>query len=63
MTFHIKAVDTSGVISLHRDTADAAAKKATELLADGCWDVEIVTPEGQVIPAETLPQASAQTGA
>ncbi|WP_041801533.1 hypothetical protein [Rhodopseudomonas palustris] len=63
MTFHIKAVDTSGIVSLHRETADAAAKKATELLADGCWDVEIVTPDGQVIPTDGLERFSAELGA
>jgi hypothetical protein len=52
----IKAVDTSGAVSLHRDTAAAALKKAGELLADGCWDVEIVGPDGHSYPAEAFDQ-------
>ncbi len=48
MPFTIKANDTSGVVILHRDTVPAALKKAAELQQDGCWDVEITTPEGAI---------------
>ena len=48
----IHGTDTSGSVSLRRDTPSAALKKASELIADGCWDVQITTPDGQVY-AET----------
>lgn len=50
MTYLIKATDTSGVIHLHRDTRAGAVKKASELLSDGCWDVEVRDPENQLLP-------------
>jgi hypothetical protein len=46
MKFFITARDTSGSVTLHRDTVPAAIKKADELLLDGCLNVEIVTPDG-----------------
>ncbi len=46
MVFLINALDTSGTVTLRRESASAAMKKAAELIADGCWDVEIVTPDG-----------------
>jgi hypothetical protein len=44
--FLINALDTSGAVTLRRESALAAMKKADELISDGCWDVEIVTPDG-----------------
>jgi hypothetical protein len=46
MVFLITALDTSGTVTLRRESVLAAVKKADELISDGCWDVEIVTPEG-----------------
>lgn len=46
MVFLINALDTSGTVHLRRESVPAAMKKAAELIADGCWDVEIVTPDG-----------------
>jgi hypothetical protein len=46
MVFLINALDTSGTVTLRRESVSAAMKKAAELIADGCWDVEIVTPDG-----------------
>ncbi len=46
MKFFITALDTSGIITLRRDSVPAAMKKATELLSDGCLNVEIHTPDG-----------------
>jgi hypothetical protein len=60
MPFHINAVDTSGALSLHRENAAAAIKKANELLADGCWDVEIIAPDGRAYPATALAQLEAE---
>ena len=48
MRFLITAQDTAGSITLNRESAPAALKKATELISDGCWDVEIVTPDGAI---------------
>lgn len=46
MVFLITALDTSGNVTLRRESALAAMKKATELISDGCWNVEIITPDG-----------------
>jgi hypothetical protein len=46
MRFLITAQDTAGNVTLNRASAPAALKKATELISDGCWNVEIVTPDG-----------------
>ena len=48
MPFTIKASDTAGTVVLHRDDAPAAVKKAGELQSDGCWDVEVIAPDGSV---------------
>jgi hypothetical protein len=53
MMFYITAHDTAGSVTLHRETVPAAIKKADELISDGCWNVEIVTPDGAAYhPAE-----------
>ena len=46
MRFLITAQDTAGNVTLNRASVPAALKKAGELLSDGCWNVEIVTPDG-----------------
>ena len=46
MGFFITALDTSGSVKLQRESVPAAIKKAAELISDGCWDVEIITPDG-----------------
>ncbi len=48
LPYQVRATDTSGTITLRRDTPAAALKKAGELIGDGSWDVQIVTPDGQV---------------
>lgn len=48
MPYRVQGTDTSGYVSLRRETAAAAAKKASELIADGCWDVQITAPDGHV---------------
>lgn len=50
--FVVKGTDTSGSIELKRDTQSGALKKAKELTDDGCWDVSITAPDGQVYPPE-----------
>lgn len=59
MSFFIRGTDTSGSISLRRDTTAAAVKKAAELIADGCWDVEITTPDGRVYSSREFEQLQA----
>ena len=46
MKFYITAHDTSGIVTLHRASVHAAIKKASELMSDGCLNVEIVMPDG-----------------
>jgi hypothetical protein len=46
MRFLITGLDTAGNITLNRESVPAALKKAAELMSDGCWNVEIVTPDG-----------------
>ena len=46
MIFYVTAHDTAGSVTLHRETVPGAIKKADELISDGCWNVEIVTPDG-----------------
>jgi hypothetical protein len=46
--FEVSGFDTAGVVSLKRLSLAAALKKAKELIEDGCWDVQIVDPNGQV---------------
>jgi hypothetical protein len=46
MRFLITAQDTAGKVTLNRESVPAALKKAEELISDGCWNVEIVTPDG-----------------
>lgn len=46
--FEISGFDTAGVVGLKRLSLAAALKKARELVEDGCWDVQIVDPAGQV---------------
>ena len=46
--FEITGFDTAGVVNLKRESLAAALKKARELIADGCRDVQIVDPRGRV---------------
>ena len=46
--FEINGFDTAGVVSLKRPSLAAALKKAKELIQDGCWDVQIVDPNGRI---------------
>lgn len=45
-----------GRVNLGRDTAEAAVKKARELLRDGHMDVRICTPRGQVLLPDEFDQ-------
>ncbi len=63
MPFIIKASDTAGSVVLHRDDAPAAIKKAGELQCDGCWDVEVIAPDGTVYLNDPLKLRAATTAA
>ena len=63
MKFLITAQDTAGSVTLNRESAPAALKKAAELISDGCWDVEIVTPEGTTYHSGEFDQLTERVGA
>ena len=63
MKFLITALDTSGSVTLERDTVPAAMKKAAELITDGCWDVEIITPDGATYHPGEFDQLKERVGA
>jgi len=48
MSFIITGADSAGALSLKRDTAAAAIKKAVELMLDGRRDVCITDPNGRI---------------
>ena len=63
MKFLITALDTSGTVTLERESVPAAMKKAAELISDGCWDVEIITPDGATYHPGDLEQLKERVGA
>ena len=63
MKFLITALDTSGSVTLQRDTVPAAVKKASELISDGCWDVEIKAPDGASYSPAEFEQLKERVGA
>jgi hypothetical protein len=48
MTYIISGRDSAGAVSLKRDSAAAAIKKAVELMGDGCREVCITDPDGRI---------------
>jgi hypothetical protein len=48
MSYVITGTDSAGALSLKRDSAAAAIKKALELMADGCRDVQVTGPDGRI---------------
>ena len=62
MRFLIHAQDTAGNVTLNRTSAPAALKKAGELISEGCWNVEIVTPDGATYHASEFDQLSQRAG-
>jgi hypothetical protein len=63
MKFLITALDTSGVVTLHRDSVPAAMKKARELVSDGCLHVEITEPDGATHSLAQFEQLQERAGA
>jgi len=56
MHYIITGTDSAGALSLRRDSAGAAVKKAVELMADGCRDVRITAPDGRMYSHAEFPQ-------
>jgi hypothetical protein len=48
MNYIITGTDSAGALSLKRDSAAAAIKKAVELIGDGCREVCITDPDGRI---------------
>ncbi len=48
MSYVITGTNSAGVLSLKRDSAVAAIKKAVELMGDGTRDVHITDPDGRI---------------
>jgi hypothetical protein len=63
MRFLITALDTAGNVTLNRESGPAALKKAAELMSDGCWNVEIVTPDGAIYGSGEFDQLRERVGA
>jgi len=63
MRFLINAQDTAGNVTLNRESVPAALKKAAELVSDGCWNVEIVTPDGATYHSGEFDQLRERVGA
>jgi hypothetical protein len=63
MKFLITALDTSGSVTLQRESVPAAVKKAAELISDGCWDVEIIAPDGAAYQPGEFEQLKERVGA
>ena len=63
MKFYITALDTSGTVTLNRDTVPAAIKKAGELIFDGCLNVEIIAPDGATYRPGEFEQLKERVGA
>ncbi len=49
MPYSITAETLIGALTLHRDTADGALKKARELREGGMWNVRVEDDEGAAI--------------
>jgi hypothetical protein len=63
MKFYITALDTSGTVTLNRDSVPAAIKKAAELISDGCLNVEIIMPDGAAYQSGEFEQLKERVGA
>jgi hypothetical protein len=54
--------NSAGVLSLKRDSAVAAVKKAAELMGDGTRDVHITAPDGRVYSDVEFAQLNTAAG-
>jgi hypothetical protein len=62
MCYIITGTNSAGVLSLKRDSAVAAVKKAAELMGDGARDVHITDPDGRVYSDVEFAQLVAAAG-
>jgi hypothetical protein len=62
MKFLITALNTAGRVTLARDDVPSALKKASELISDGCLNVEIVTPDGAAYHSGEFDQLKERVG-
>jgi hypothetical protein len=62
MSYIITGTDSAGALSLKRDSASAAIKKAVELMGDGCREVCITDPDGRVYSHAEFDQLRAAEG-
>lgn len=60
LPYFVKGQDLSGSVSLRRDSADAALKKARELLAQDSLEVEITDPDGTVFREQDFDKLTAR---
>jgi hypothetical protein len=56
MSYIITGTDSAGALSLKRDSAAAAIKKANELVEDGCRDVYIADADGHIYSPDKFDQ-------
>ena len=63
MKFFITALDTSGILTLHREIGAGRDKKATELISDGCLNVKIIAPDGAAYSPGEFEQLRDRVGA
>jgi hypothetical protein len=59
MNYIITGRDTAGLVSLKRDSAAGAVKKAIELLAEGVSEVHITDPSGRLYSQAEFAELSA----
>jgi hypothetical protein len=62
MKFFITARDTAGSVTLHRESAPAALKKADELLSGGFFNVQVVMPDGAAYQPNEFEQLRQRVG-
>ena len=63
MSYIVTGTNSVGALSLKRDSAAAAIKKALELMGDGCRDVSITAPDGRTYGHSEFDQLHAAQGA
>jgi hypothetical protein len=63
MSYIITGTDSAGALSLKRDSAAVAIKKALELMGDGCRDVSITGLDGRIYSHPEFDQLHAAEGA
>jgi hypothetical protein len=63
MSYVITGTDSAGALSLKRDSAAAAIKKARELMGEGCRDVSITAPDGRIYSHPEFDHLHAAEGA